>query len=490
MAADLVRPAAVEQLVVLGEKAGVDVHREEGSDPVRVVEAALARAKREQFDVVIVDTSGRLQVDDALMAELVRIRDAARPDEMLLVADAMTGQNAVDIAKEFDAKVALTGVILTKFDSDTRGGAALSVKSITGKPIKFVGVGEKLDGLEPFHPERIASRILGMGDVVTLVEKAQATMEMGEAEELQEKLASETFTLEDMLDQYRRMRKMGSLQSLMEMIPGLKGIGDGGQDRRGRDEARGGDHPVHDADGAAELPHHRPAPQGARGAGKRDLGVRGQQVLEKVREDVSHDEEDVEELEIPGPGACRSSAAPASREETSGSEEDASERAHQAEEVRNQEEAVLPDRGHGFPHPAGRAGAGGDRPVPSHREAGEAGVRERGEGEGLDRPGRHPVEHGEAAPGPQAGQRVEAAWSRSVEKDLVEYIAKTLVDDPAGVVVNVIEGEKSTILELKVADGDIGKVIGKHGRIAKAVRTLLSAASTKAGKRVVLEILD
>jgi signal recognition particle subunit SRP54 len=225
VAADLVRPAAVQQLVVLGEKAGVDVYHEQATDPVRVVKGALDRARHELFDCVIIDTSGRLQADDALMDELVRIRDVSKPSETLLVADAMTGQNAVEIAKEFDARVALTGVILTKFDSDTRGGAALSVKSITGKPIKFVGVGEKLEGLEPFHPERIASRILGMGDVVTLVEKAQATMEKGEAERLQDKLASESFTLEDMLDQYRRMRKMGSLQSLMEMIPGLKGSG-------------------------------------------------------------------------------------------------------------------------------------------------------------------------------------------------------------------------------------------------------------------------
>jgi signal recognition particle subunit SRP54 len=225
VAADLVRPAAVDQLVLLGEKAGVEVHREPATDPVRVVEGALVRARREQFNTVIIDTSGRLQADDSLMDELVRIRDRARPDEVLLVADAMTGQNAVEIAREFDAKVTLTGVILTKFDSDTRGGAALSVKSITGKPIKFVGVGEKLDGLEPFHPDRIASRILGMGDVVTLVEKAQETMDQGEAEKLQEKLEAESFTLEDMLDQYRRVRKMGSLQSLMEMIPGLKGTG-------------------------------------------------------------------------------------------------------------------------------------------------------------------------------------------------------------------------------------------------------------------------
>ena len=225
VAADLVRPAAVEQLVLLGEQAGVEVHRERAEDPVRVVASALARARKEMFDTVIIDTSGRLQVDEGLMAELVRIRDVAKPDEVLLVADAMTGQNAVEIAREFDEKVALTGIVLTKFDSDTRGGAALSVRSITGKPVKFVGVGEKLDGLEPFHPDRIASRILGMGDVVTLVEKAQKTMEVGEALALQDKLASETFTLEDMLDQYRRMRKMGSLRSLVELIPGLKGSG-------------------------------------------------------------------------------------------------------------------------------------------------------------------------------------------------------------------------------------------------------------------------
>ncbi|HSV92805.1 MAG TPA: signal recognition particle protein, partial [Desulfobacterales bacterium] len=163
------------------------------------------------------------------MAELVRIRDACAPDETLLVADAMTGQTAVDIAKSFDERVTLTGVILSKFDSDTRGGAALSIRSVTGRPVKFVGVGEKLDGLEPFHPERIASRILGMGDVVTLVEKAQKTMDVSEAFALQEKLAGETFTLVDLLDQYRRMRKMGSLRSLVELIPGLQGAVDEGK---------------------------------------------------------------------------------------------------------------------------------------------------------------------------------------------------------------------------------------------------------------------
>ncbi len=224
VAADLVRPAAVSQLVVLGEQTGVEVFQEEGArDPVGVVKNALKHGDRFQFNTILVDTSGRLQVDDDLMKELADIRDAARPDEVLLVADAMTGQSAVEIAQTFDRKIGLSGVILSKFDSDTRGGAALSLKSVTDKPVKFIGVGEKVTDLEPFHPDRIASRILGMGDVVSLVEKAQETIDQKEAEELRRKMETSTFTLEDFLDQFKRMRKMGSLQSLMEMIPGLKG---------------------------------------------------------------------------------------------------------------------------------------------------------------------------------------------------------------------------------------------------------------------------
>ena len=224
VAADLVRPAAVEQLAILGKQIGIDVYKEDGAkNPVDVVKHALGQASKLQFDTVLVDTSGRLQIDEALMQELVRVRDAAGPVETLLVADAMTGQAAVDIAKSFDEKIGLSGVILSKFDSDTRGGAALSLKSITEKPIKFIGVGEKVEDLEPFFPERIASRILGMGDVVSLVEKAQENIDQEEAEELQRKMESSTFTLQDFLDQFKRVRKMGSLHSLIEMIPGLSG---------------------------------------------------------------------------------------------------------------------------------------------------------------------------------------------------------------------------------------------------------------------------
>ncbi|MDR2923789.1 MAG: signal recognition particle protein, partial [Treponema sp.] len=224
VACDLVRPAAMEQLAVLGGQTGVPVHREEGAkDSVKVYQNALAWAKQNLIDTLIIDTTGRLQIDEPMMQELSWLKDAVKPDEMLLVADAMTGQSAVDIAKTFDEKIGLTGVVLTKFDSDTRGGAALSLKTITGKPLKFVGIGEKPEDFEPFHPDRIAGRILGMGDVVSLVEKAQEVIDQKQALEIQKKMEKENFTLEDWLEQLQAVKKMGSLRSMLEMIPGMQG---------------------------------------------------------------------------------------------------------------------------------------------------------------------------------------------------------------------------------------------------------------------------
>ena len=224
VACDLVRPAAMEQLAVLGGQIGIPVHKEDGAkDSVKVYQNALMWAKQNLIDTLIIDTTGRLQIDEPMMQELSRLKNAANPDEMLLVADSMTGQSAADIAKTFDEKIGLTGVVLTKFDSDTRGGAALSLKTITGKPLKFTGTGEKPDDFEPFHPERIAGRILGMGDVVSLVEKAQEVIDQKEALELQKKMEKENFTLEDWLSQIRAVKKMGSLQKLLEMIPGMQG---------------------------------------------------------------------------------------------------------------------------------------------------------------------------------------------------------------------------------------------------------------------------
>jgi len=221
---DLVRPAAMEQLAVLGDQISIPVHKEDGAkDSVKVYQNAVSWAKKNLIDTVIIDNTGRLQIDEPMMEELSRLKKAANPDEMLLVADAMTGQAAADIAKTFDEKIGLTGVILSKFDSDTRGGAALSLKTVTGKPLKFTGTGEKPEDFEPFHPERIAGRILGMGDVVSLVEKAQEIYDEKEALELQKKMEKESFTLEDWLDQIRAMKKMGSLQKMLEMIPGIAG---------------------------------------------------------------------------------------------------------------------------------------------------------------------------------------------------------------------------------------------------------------------------
>ncbi|NIZ41091.1 signal recognition particle protein [Entomospira entomophila] len=220
-AADLSRPAAVKQLEILGEQIGVPVFTGEHQDPIARSKAAVQEAKKHQYNVLIIDTAGRMQVDTDLMAEIEAISIAVNPDEKILVADAMLGQNAVDVAKSFDEAVGITGFILSKFDSDTRGGAALSLKSITGKPIKFIGTGEKVEALEIFHPERIASRILGMGDIVSLVEKAQETVDEEEAIRMQKKLFSSDFSLEDYLEQIRMVKKMGKAGELAKLLPGV-----------------------------------------------------------------------------------------------------------------------------------------------------------------------------------------------------------------------------------------------------------------------------
>ncbi|MGI8557422.1 MAG: signal recognition particle protein [Solirubrobacteraceae bacterium] len=221
-ACDVYRPAAVEQLVKVGAQAGATVY-EQGTErsPVQIARWALERAREDGKDVLIVDTSGRLHVDTELMAELVEIRDAVKPHNVLLVLDAMTGQDAVNVAEQFSAAVKFDGVVMTKLDGDARGGAALSVRAVCGKPIVFASTGEKLDQLERFHPERMAQRILGMGDVMTLIEKAEQQFDEDEARELERRMRAGEFTLDDFLAQMRAMRRMGPLQGLLGMIPGL-----------------------------------------------------------------------------------------------------------------------------------------------------------------------------------------------------------------------------------------------------------------------------
>jgi len=225
VAADPRRPAAGEQLSALGRDLGVEVHRADHvqasqGDVVRICRAGVERGRDQGFDLVILDTGGRLHIDDELMDELVAVKTAVSPHEVLLVADAMTGQDAVTMAGQFDQKVGLTGIILTKVEGDARGGAVLSIRAATGKPIKFLGVGEKLDALEPFHPDRMASRILGMGDVLSLIEKAQESITREQAEEAQKRLTSNTFTLEDFRTQLGQMNRMGSFEQILGMLPG------------------------------------------------------------------------------------------------------------------------------------------------------------------------------------------------------------------------------------------------------------------------------
>lgn len=222
VAADLKRPAAIDQLEVLGRQLSVPVYADRAEqNPVKVCRDAIRQARQQDRDVVILDTAGRLAIDEELMTEISQVAQATSPHQIYLVLDAMTGQDAVNTAKAFDARLEIDGVILTKFDSDTRGGAALSVKAVTGKPIKFIGVGEKLDALEEFHAERIAGRILGMGDVVSLVEKAQAAIDEKEAAKAQAKMARGTFGFDDFLTQLEGFRKMGPMKSILKMIPGL-----------------------------------------------------------------------------------------------------------------------------------------------------------------------------------------------------------------------------------------------------------------------------
>jgi signal recognition particle subunit SRP54 len=222
IAADLQRPAAIDQLEQLGKQIQVPVFRTDTKDAVEATRSGLARAREEGLDTVIVDTAGRLQIDEELMDELVRVRDEAKPTNVLLVLDAMTGQEAVNVAEAFHERIAFDGVVLSKLDGDARGGAALSVKAITGKPIKFASTGEKVDALEVFHPDRMASRILGMGDVLTLIERAEAAAEADEQADFEKQLAKGQFTFDDFLKAYKMLRRMGPLQGILKMIPGMK----------------------------------------------------------------------------------------------------------------------------------------------------------------------------------------------------------------------------------------------------------------------------
>ena len=290
VAADLQRPAAIDQLEQLGKQISIPVYRTDTQDPVQAATEGLERAKADGLDVVIVDTAGRLNVDQALMEELARVRDAVKPLNVLLVLDAMTGQEAVNVAEAFQEHISFDGVVLTKLDGDARGGAALSVKAITGKPIKFASVGEKLDQLEVFHPDRMASRILGMGDVLTLIEKAEAAVEQDEQEEMERRMRAGEFTFDDFLQSYRMLRRMGPVKGVLKLIPGHGKPARRARHRREADGAGRGDRALDDPERASRpAPDQRPqaAPDRRR---QRHLDRRGQQAARRPQADAEDDE--------------------------------------------------------------------------------------------------------------------------------------------------------------------------------------------------------
>ncbi len=290
--ADIYRPAAIEQLKILGKELDLPVYDSNPeTSPVAICRQALDEAKKKFCDVLLIDTAGRLHIDEELMQELSAIKDAVKPHQILFVADSMTGQDAVNQALGFDGKLGVSGVILTKLDGDSRGGAALSIRQMVGKPILFSGVGEKLDALEPFYPDRLASRILGMGDVLSLIDKVQQNVEQKEAEKLQQAFQKQQFTLEEFLVQLQQIKRMGSMNSLLEMIPGGKKLAsqvDGGEGRE-RAQTRRSDHSLDDDSRAAQPGAAQRQPQKAHRQRQRHHGHRYQSFDETVFRDEKND---------------------------------------------------------------------------------------------------------------------------------------------------------------------------------------------------------
>ena len=309
---DVYRPAARKQLSVLARDLKLPIYEgtPEETKPLELARSARKEAVQTGRDVLLVDTAGRLHIDEDLMTELTQLKELLNPTEILFVADAMTGQDAVKSADEFHKRLGITGVILTKMDGDARGGAALSIRAVTGQPLKFVGVGEKSDALEPFHPDRVAQRILGMGDVLSLIEKVEETIDQKQAEEMQRKLIDDEFTLGDFRDQMKQMRKLGPLESILGMMPQF-GPDEGPEERQGRrerDHPPGGDRRFDDAERARQPHDHQRRAAQAHRQGQRDVGAGSQQPAEAIRADAQDDEEFYGRRRVPGQAAGEAEA--------------------------------------------------------------------------------------------------------------------------------------------------------------------------------------
>ena len=516
-------------------------------DPVARAKGAVAEAGTLGFDAVIVDTAGRLHIDDELMAELVAIKGVTEPSDLLFVADAMTGQDAIKSAGEFNPRVGVTGVVLTKLDGDARGGAALSVVSVVGVPIAFVGSGERLEDLEPFHPERVVSRVLGMGDVLSLIERAEAAIDVEDAERLEEKIRANEFTLEDFRDQLKTIKKMGPLEQIMGMLPGmgnLKALAENKPDEKQIGAGRG-DHQLDDARRAAQAAHHQRQPPQAHREGQRHVGRGSESSAEAVRADA----EDVEVARRDGRAgraAARRRAARRCRCCATADSRGARGRPEGLPYVDRKAKSV------GEPFRVAARSETGVRVEPRRliQESQMVAIRLRRAGS-KKRPffrvvvtdsraardssfveilghynprtkpaivevdkervdywiskGAQPSDSvrtliarhltpapAAAAAGPATGEATtEAAMSAETGvRAVVEVLARALTDRPDEVRVTESQHKQVTLIELFVSPRDIAKVIGRQGRTAAALRTLASTAGERDGKTVTLEIRE
>ena len=439
VAADLQRPAAIDQLEQLGRQIQIPVYRKDTQDPVEVVKYGIQAAQTAGHDVVIVDTAGRLHIDEALMDELARVRDASKPTNVLLVLDAMTGQEAVNVAQSFQERVAFDGVILTKLDGDARGGAALSVTPVTGKPIKFVSVGEKLDQLEEFHPDRMASRILGMGDVLTLIEKAEAAVEEDEQAAMEARMRAGKFTFDDFLAAQKMLKKMGPLQGVLKMIPGL-----GNQlkdvDIDERQLARV------EAIVLSMTPQERGMPHLIDGSRRQRIAEGSGQTIQDVNKLLSARKQMEKMMKQMGKG--KMPTLPGQLTTKHRTEIEAHGSTHEADASRLEEESDLPRRRRRLALAARRPVHRDRRPLqPADRPVDDR--ARRGEGQGMARQGRAALRRGREA---DQGRRHQPPDGRAAR-----LAGQQLVDDPDAVRVEQVERDDVTVLELYVAPEDAAR---------------------------------
>ena len=469
VAADLQRPAAIDQLEQLGKQIQIPVYLDRSTkDAVKVAKEGLDQARAQGRDVLIVDTAGRLHIDEELMNELAAVRKELKPHNILLVLDSMTGQDAVSVAEAFAERIDFDGIVLTKLDGDARGGAALSVKAVTDKPVKLASTGEKLDQLEYFHPDRMASRILGMGDVLTLIERAEAAAEEDEQAALEKRLMQGRFTFEDFLQAYKMMRKMGPMKSVLGMIPGmgkqLQGV-DVDERQLGRVEAI----VLSMTTAERRNPEIIKGPRRARIAAGSGTSVQQVNQVLQMRKQMEKMMKQVGKGKMPN-----LQSIVAQQKEIDGSEDQTGPR-------RVEEEPDLPGRRRRLAL-AARRQVHRDRRAVQPADAALDHRDRRGEGQGLDLEGRAADRLGQA---PHEG----AGHLLAVE-ELVIYLAKGLVDNPDEVTVTRAERDGATVFELRVAEADVGKVIGRQGRIARALRTIVRASGAHQNERVQLEIVN